>query len=110
DRSPFSPVLNGMKRVLKRRSRPDVERTRREFVEALRARGLPPQVVNGGGTGSIEWSARDAALTEVTAGSGFLDSLLFDYYRDLALAPAAFFALQVVRRPAPGIITCHGGG
>src|SRR5207244_2558454 len=63
-----------------------------------------------GGTGSLAWSAKDPSLTEVTAGSGFLDSLLFDYYRDLSLAPAALFALQVVRRPSPGIVTCHGGG
>jgi D-serine deaminase-like pyridoxal phosphate-dependent protein len=26
------------------------------------------------------------------------------------LHPAAFFALQVVRKPGPGIATCHGGG
>jgi D-serine deaminase-like pyridoxal phosphate-dependent protein len=50
-------------------------------------------------------------LTEVTAGSGFLDSHLFDYYRNgPRLEPAAFFALQVVRRPQPGIVTCMGGG
>ena len=46
----------------------------------------------------------------MTAGSGLLDSHLFDYYRHLELRPAAFFALQVVRRPAPGLVTCHGGG
>ena len=65
---------------------------------------------NGGGTGSVAWSAEDPALTEVAAGSGFLDSHLFDGFRGLALEPAAFFALQVTRRPAPGLVTCQGGG
>jgi len=46
----------------------------------------------------------------VTVGSGFVDSHLFDGYRGLGLEPAAFFALQVVRRPGPGLVTCHGGG
>jgi D-serine deaminase-like pyridoxal phosphate-dependent protein len=46
----------------------------------------------------------------VTAGSGFLDSHLFDRYRGLRLQPAAFFALQVVRRPGARLVTCHGGG
>jgi D-serine deaminase-like pyridoxal phosphate-dependent protein len=36
--------------------------------------------------------------------------MLFQYYRDLALAPAAGFALPVVRRPARGIVTALGGG
>src|SRR5262249_22582616 len=50
------------------------------------------------------------SVTEVTAGSGFLDSHLFDRYRGLTLAPAAFFALQAARRPGPRLVTCHGGG
>jgi D-serine deaminase-like pyridoxal phosphate-dependent protein len=70
----------------------------------------PPSIFNGGGTGSVLHCAGEAALTEVTAGSGFVDSHLFDRYRGLSLAPAAFFALQVVRRPRPDIVTCHGGG
>ncbi|HUJ60968.1 MAG TPA: hypothetical protein VLX92_20835, partial [Kofleriaceae bacterium] len=59
---------------------------------------------------SAAWSARDPALTEVTVGSGFLASGLFDDYRGLLLEPAAGFALEVVRRPAPDIYTCLGGG
>ena len=38
---------------------------------------------NGGGTGTLAACAREPALTEVTAGSGFLDSHLFDGYRGL---------------------------
>ncbi len=95
-----------MKAVSRRR----VADKRRELRLALEAVGLAPPLFNGGGTGSLAWSAHDDALTEVTVGSGFLDSHLFDGYRDLSLRPAAFFALQVVRKPSPGIVTCHGGG
>jgi hypothetical protein len=79
-------------------------------VAALFAGGFAPAMVNGGGTGSLAWATGEAALGEVTVGSGFVGSHLFDYYRDLAVEPAAYFALQVVRRPAPRIVTCHGGG
>jgi D-serine deaminase-like pyridoxal phosphate-dependent protein len=74
------------------------------------ARALRPKLFNGGGTRSLYWCTGESALTEVTAGSGFLASHLFDDIRDLELVPAAYFALQVVRAPAPGIVTCHGGG
>jgi D-serine deaminase-like pyridoxal phosphate-dependent protein len=97
-------------RALKRLSRPQVAESRAAIVHALTARGLGPRLVNGGGTGSLDANAREPALTEIAVGSGFLASHLFDGYRGLSLRPAAFFALQVVRRPAPGIVTCHGGG
>ncbi len=101
-----SPVI----RALKRGSEPAVAAQRARICEALIAAGLSPDVVNGGGTGSVDWSSTDASLTELTIGSGFLCSHLFDHYRGLALEPAICFALQVVRRPAPGLATCHGGG
>lgn len=110
DASPFARWKNPIKRLLKRASRPTVEATRRACVEALRARGLPPPIVNGAGTGNLAQAALEDVLTEVTAGSGFLASHLFSGYRDLALVPAALFALEVTRTPAPGIHTLHGGG
>ena len=97
-------------RWIKRRSRGDVAHTRAAIVEALRARGLVPIVFNGGGSGSLPSSLEEDALTEVTAGSGFLCSHLFDHYADIRFTPAAYFALQVVRRAAKDIVTCHGGG
>jgi len=69
-----------------------------------------PAIFNGGGTGSIETTSREPWITEVTAGSGFLQSHLFDYYRSNRNAPAFCFALQVTRLPEPGMITCHSGG
>jgi D-serine deaminase-like pyridoxal phosphate-dependent protein len=110
DTAPFQRWQNPIKRTLKRASRPAVASLRARVVEALGAAGLFPRIVNGGGTGSAAWSSSDAALTEVTVGSGFLAGHLFDHYRGLTVEPALFFALQVVRRPGPGLITCHGGG
>ncbi|HEX8950707.1 MAG TPA: amino acid deaminase/aldolase, partial [Polyangia bacterium] len=110
DAAPYAAWQNPIKRALKRGSRPAVARSRAAVVEALRAAALPPAVVNGGGTGSADWSATDGALTELTVGSGFLAGHLFDHYAALALAPALFFALQATRRPTAHMVTCHGGG
>src|SRR5690606_1007577 len=56
----------------------------------------------------------DRAVTELTAGSGLLAPTLFDGYRTTPesrpLRPAAFFGLDVVRRPGPGVITVFSGG
>jgi D-serine deaminase-like pyridoxal phosphate-dependent protein len=65
---------------------------------------------NAGGSGSIETSAADPVVTEVTAGSGLLVPGLFDHYRSFVPRPAAFFGLPVVRRPADGCVTVAGGG
>jgi D-serine deaminase-like pyridoxal phosphate-dependent protein len=97
-------------KAMKKASSSDVARTRSRVRAGLVQAGLTPDLFNGGGTGSLAACAREGSLTEVTAGSGFLDSHLFDAYDGLDLRPAAYFALQVVRRPAPGLVTCHGGG
>jgi D-serine deaminase-like pyridoxal phosphate-dependent protein len=65
---------------------------------------------NAGGTGSLESSAADPAVTEVTAGSGLLGPHLFDQYRGFRPVPAMYFGVPVVRRPAHGIVTVAGGG
>lgn len=113
DDNPFEPLLNPVKRAIRAASAVELGRRRRAIVEALRAAGLSPGIVNGGGSGSLDTTTRDTGVTEVTAGSAFLKPHLFDYYRSAhmrALEPAAFFALEVTRRPAPGMVTCLGGG
>ena len=97
-------------RLIKRRSGSDVARVRAAIASELRRRGLAPIVFNGGGSGSLPTALAEDALTEVTAGSAFLCGHLFDHYADIEFEPAAYFALQVVRRPAPDLVTCHGGG
>ncbi|PJI94629.1 amino acid deaminase/aldolase [Luteimicrobium subarcticum] len=66
--------------------------------------------VNAGGTGSLESSAADASVTELTAGSGLFGPHLFDNYAHFTPAPAVAFTLPVVRQPAPGVATLLGGG
>jgi D-serine deaminase-like pyridoxal phosphate-dependent protein len=68
------------------------------------------EFVNGGGTGSVERTSADAAVTEVAAGSGLYSPALFDGYRAFTGRPAALFATPVTRVPAPGTVTVAGGG
>ncbi|HXN37075.1 MAG TPA: amino acid deaminase/aldolase, partial [Solirubrobacteraceae bacterium] len=63
-----------------------------------------------GGTGSLERTAGEPAVTEVSAGSGLYGPTLFDAYRAFAPRPAAMFALPVVRRPGRRVATALGGG
>jgi D-serine deaminase-like pyridoxal phosphate-dependent protein len=83
---------------------------RRAAVVAAVSAVAPLEFVNGGGTGSVERTSAEDAVTEVAAGSGLYCPTLFDGYRAFAARPATFFALQVTRRPARGIVTVAGGG
>ncbi|WP_084361488.1 alanine racemase [Herbiconiux solani] len=68
------------------------------------------EFVNGGGTGSLESTSADRSVTEVAAGSGLFGGHLFDTYSRFTPAPAAAFALPVVRKPRPDMATVLGGG
>ncbi|MCU1550515.1 MAG: alanine racemase [Glaciihabitans sp.] len=68
------------------------------------------EFVNGGGTGSLESTAADKSVTEIAAGSGLFGPHLFDQYNHFTPAPAAAFALSVVRKPTPAMATLLGGG
>jgi D-serine deaminase-like pyridoxal phosphate-dependent protein len=68
------------------------------------------EFVNGGGTGSLERTAAEDAVTDIAAGSGLFGPTLFDQYSHFRPEPAAFFALGVVRRPGPAHATVLGGG
>jgi D-serine deaminase-like pyridoxal phosphate-dependent protein len=78
--------------------------------DAVEAAGGELELVNGGGTGSLARTAAIGAATELAAGSGLFAPTLFDSYRSLDLQPSALFALPVVRRPGPGVVTVMGGG
>lgn len=110
DRPPGRPALGTALGALKRLAVPAVARLRRRAVDALADAGWAPALVNGGGTGSLASTLDDAAVTEVTVGSGFLCSHLFDGYRDRPFEAAAYFALAVSRVPERGVVTCLGGG
>jgi len=110
DASPYSRALNPVVRFIKKRSIKDIALRRAEIVKALKGVGLKFDLINGGGSGSLKSTGAEDIVTEVAAGSGFYDPHLFGYYKDVHFEPAAFFGLQVVRRPTDRIITCHGGG
>lgn len=110
DAVPGQGPKNAAVRALKHASAGEVAQRRGEVVASLRAAGAPLRFVNGGGTGSFESTGREEAVTELTAGSAFFAPALFDGYKAFSYQPAAGYAIEVTRRPAPGIVTCAGGG
>ncbi|MGW2093835.1 amino acid deaminase/aldolase [Promicromonospora sukumoe] len=98
-------------RVVKRLTMREVNDRRVRILAAVRdAVGHDVELVNAGGTGSIEVSGSAPGVTEVTSGSGLFAPGLFDGYRSFESRPAAFFGLDVVREPAPGWVTAFSGG
>jgi D-serine deaminase-like pyridoxal phosphate-dependent protein len=96
-------------RAMQAASIAELARRRAAVVEAVRS-VADLEFVNGGGTGSIESTVAEDAVTEVAAGSGLYAPTLFDGYQRFHPAPSAYFVAPVVRLPAPGIATVAGGG
>jgi D-serine deaminase-like pyridoxal phosphate-dependent protein len=96
-------------RAMQRRSAVELAERRAAVVAAIREFAELP-IVNGGGTGSLELTGAEDAVTEIAAGSGFYAPTLFDAYSRFSLTPAAGFALPIVRKPNPAVATALGGG
>jgi D-serine deaminase-like pyridoxal phosphate-dependent protein len=109
DEPPGRRVRGSAIRLMQRRSAAELAERRGAVVAAIREFAELP-IVNGGGSGSLELTAAEDAVTEVTAGSGFYAPTLFDHYSRFSLTPAAGFVLPIVRRPAPSVATALGGG
>lgn len=109
DLVPGKPMRRRAIRWMQKRSRLEIAERRAEVVARIRELA-PIEFVNGGGTGSLESTSAEEAVTEVTAGSGFFAPAQFDRYSGFALKPAAGYALPVVRRPGVGVVTALGGG
>ncbi|MFC9327651.1 amino acid deaminase/aldolase [Kitasatospora sp. NPDC057015] len=103
------PVRSRMIRLMQARARAELAVRRAAVVRRLRE-VADLEFVNGGGTGSVESTVAERAVTEVAAGSGLYVPRLFDNYRAFQGRPAALFALPVVRRPGLGVVTVLGGG
>ena len=109
DRPPGPRARSLAIRAMQAASARELAKRRLQIVRAVR--GVAElELVNGGGTGSLERTAREAAVTEVAAGSGLYAPSLFSTYRSFTPEPAALFALPVVRKPGPGVATVLGGG
>ncbi|MFD0070939.1 amino acid deaminase/aldolase [Streptomyces sp. NPDC127166] len=109
DAQPGPALARAAVRLVQRASVRELRERRAAAVRAVRDLA-PLEFVNGGGTGSLETTSAEPAVTELGAGSGLYAPGLFDHYRRFSPLPAAHFVLDVVRRPAPGHVTVLGGG
>lgn len=109
DNPPGRPAYARAIRYMQRRSAVELAQRRAAIVAAVQALA-PLGFVNGGGTGSLDGTSAEPAITELGAGSGLYHPTLFDAYTGFTGQPAAMFALPVVRRPGPGVVTALGGG
>ncbi|MFD8482086.1 alanine racemase [Kitasatospora sp. NPDC059673] len=109
DAIPGRAVRSAAIRLMQSKARAELARRRAEVVRRVR-QVADLEFVNGGGTGSVESTVAERAVTEVAAGSGLFAPRLFDNYRSFRGRPAALFAQPVVRRPGVGVVTVLGGG
>jgi D-serine deaminase-like pyridoxal phosphate-dependent protein len=109
DAPPGHPLRARLIRFVQARSGQELNQRRAEAIRLIEAE-TQLEFVNGGGTGSLESTATDASVTELTAGSGLVGPTLFDAYTRFTPEPALLFALPVVRRPGPNIATLFAGG
>lgn len=106
------PLHRALIAAMRRHSLGDLRERRAAAISVLRLSAADPEhfFVNGGGTGSLELTRLDPAITELAAGSGLYGPTLFDQYRAFTPTPAIAFPADVVRIPAPGVVTVLGGG
>jgi len=105
-----SRLFNHVASFVKSATFPHVKSLRRTIHEYLEREQQPVSFFNGGGSGSARLSCTDASITEVTVGSGLLQSHLFDGFVDCTSKPALYFALQVTRSCGADVLCCHSGG
>lgn len=104
------PLRSRAIRLMQSAAKRELAERRAEVVRAVRAVAPGLEFVNGGGTGSVQHTAAEDAVTEIAAGSGLYVPRLFDNYTSFSGRPAALFAQPVVRRPGVGVVTVLGGG
>ncbi|MEI5521655.1 amino acid deaminase/aldolase [Streptomyces brasiliscabiei] len=104
------PLRSRAIRLMQATAKKELAARRAEVVRAVRRVAPNLEFVNGGGTGSVQHTAAEDAVTEIGAGSGLYVPRLFDNYTSFSGRPAALFAMPVVRRPGVGVVTVLGGG
>jgi D-serine deaminase-like pyridoxal phosphate-dependent protein len=109
DRVPGKRLRSVLISAMQRASAREIRERRAQVVAAV-SEVTELEFVNGGGTGSIESTGGEAAVTEIAAGSGFFAPTLFDNYSSFSPRPAAMFALPIVRKPSASVATALGGG
>ncbi|WP_333613569.1 alanine racemase [Psychrobacter sp.] len=108
---PGKTVLSPAIRLLKNRSQKQVSKRRRSIIDYLKNQGYTLKLVNGGGSGSMDFTSSQPEVSEITVGSAYYKPAYFDYMDSMhEFKPAAGFVLPVTRQPEKGVITCHSGG
>jgi hypothetical protein len=102
--------MNSVIRFLKKKSIKEIAQRRKACIDFLQAKGFELKIINGGGTGSIESTFDESYINEITVGSGFFSSHLFDNYKNFKHESALMYAIECTRKPTDNIITCTGGG
>lgn len=98
-------------RLLKIQSKRHVVSLRKACVTYLRKQGVELRLINGGGSGSMDFTCAQKDISEVTVGSAFYFPALFSYMDTMqTFTPAAGFVLAVTRLPEKDTFTAHGGG
>ncbi|WP_201629035.1 alanine racemase [Psychrobacter maritimus] len=108
---PGKALLSPAIRLLKSRSQKQVSKRRCSIVEYLNKQGYTLKLVNGGGSGSMDFTSSQPEVSEITVGSAYYKPAYFDYMDSMhEFQPAAGFVLPVTRQPEKNVITCHSGG
>ena len=110
DNVPSATFMNKVIGVLKSKSIREIAERRIDCLKVLSDNSIHLDFINGGGTGSIESTLNEVGITEITVGSGFYQSHIFDNYSNFKHKPALFYSLRIVRKPTNTIFTALGGG
>ena len=109
DNVPRKAINNLLIRAMQSQSAKDIEERRAEIVTAL-SEVAQLEFVNGGGTGSIELTAAEWAVTEVAAGSGSSPRSSSTTTAPSRCSPRRCSLCRSSGGPVPGVATALGGG
>lgn len=107
---PVNAIKGRIIDVMQQQAKKQVTQFRRLAIAHIKAYFPKVRFINGGGSGSMAYTAQQREVTEITVGSAFYAPALFDQFTHLDLEKAAGFALRVTRKPEKNIVVCHGGG
>lgn len=109
--NPFvSRFTNFFYKIFQSYSKIDVLKKRAEMMDIIQRYGYSLEFINGGGSGSFLWTMNDPNVSEVSVGSGFLQSSMFDWFDNNQSECALIFAIECTRKSMDGSITCQSGG
>lgn len=111
DLLPNSYLQNYFRGLFKSLSFADVVEKRQEIRDYLVQNNIAISYFNGGGSATALRTLTDLSVTELTVGSGFFQSHIFDYHQErMETEGALAFGLAISRKPEPGVYTMQSGG